>query len=140
MAKRLAKSIAGGAWTQVRVDGVIIALAQGASYSEDFNAQPLETLGHLGPIEYESFGYSCEITIRWLVAKDKVDFNRIVPKRRDIQEDGMLEDHLVEFIDTATDAVHNAFKGCVISRNGETIESNQFITGDLALLSIERII
>ena len=139
MAKKLATSIAGGAWTQVRVNGNPVALAQGASYSEDFAVQPLETLGHLGPIEYESFGYSCEVTLRWLVAKNKADFYAIVPFRSDIQKNGMLPDNLVEFVDLATNEVHSAFRGCVVSRNGENIESNQFVSGDLSMMSIERI-
>lgn len=139
MSKKLATSIAGGAWTQVRVNGEPVALAQGASYTEDFGVQPLETLNHLGPIEYESLGYSCEVTVRWLIAKDKADFDRLAPKRADIQKDGILPDNLIEFVDMATGAVHSAFRGCVVSRLGETIEANQFVTGDLTLLSIERI-
>lgn len=138
MAKKLGTSIAGGAWTQVRANGIPIALAQGASYTEDFGVQPIETLNHLGPIEYESLGYSCEVTIRWLMTKDKADFERLAPKRSDIQKDGILPDNLIEFVDTATGEIHSAFRGCVVSRVGETIEANQFVTGDLTLMSIER--
>lgn len=139
MAKKLSESIAGGAWTQLQVNGEIIGLAQGASYSEDFGVQPLETLNHLGPIEYESLGYSCEITIRFLITKSKVDFEKIIPKRADIQKQGYIEENRVDFINTASNAIHNSFRKAVVSRVGETIESNQFITGDITLMAVERI-
>lgn len=139
MAKRLATTIAGGAWTQVTIDGKPVALATQCSYSDDFNVRPLETLGHLGPHSYESFGYTCEITIRLLVAKDKLDFDAIAPKRADVQKDGFLQDHVVSFVNTATGAVHNSFRGVVVGRVGESIESNQFIASDISMYSVERI-
>jgi hypothetical protein len=140
MAKKLATSIAGGAWTQVRVNGSeIIGLAQRAAYNEDFGVQPIETLNFLGPREYESLGYTCEVTIGWLIAKNKDDFNKLAPHRADINKDGILPDNLIEFIDTATNEVHAKFRGCVVSRVSETIESNQFVAGDITLMSIERV-
>jgi len=139
MAKQLATSIAGGAWVEVQVDGVPILLAQGCSYSEDFNVQPLETLGFLGAREYESFGYTCEITLRWLIAKNKADYNRLVPKRSDIQKDGLLQDHVVTFVDISQQTVHTAFRGAVIARAGENIDANQFVAGDVTMFSVERI-
>jgi hypothetical protein len=139
MGKRLATTIAGGAWTQVTVDGAPIALAQGASYSDDFNVQPLEVLNHLGPISYESFGYTCEITIRLLVAKNKADFDSIAPLREDVQKAGFLEDHVVSFVNTATATVHNAFSGVVVGRVGENIEANQFVAGDITMYAVERL-
>lgn len=140
MAKKKSTTIAGGAWTQLRVNGEPIGLTQGASYSEDFGVQPLEVLNHLGPIEYESLGYSCEITVRWLISKDKADFNKVVPKREEIQKNGFIPENVIEFINTATNTVHNAFRKAVVSRVGETIESNQFISGDMTFMAVERIV
>jgi hypothetical protein len=138
MAEKLATSIAGGAWTQVRINGTVLGLAQGSSYNEDFAVQGLETLGHLGPREYNSFGYNCEVTVRWLVSKDKKEFDQFVPKRSDVQKDGLMPDNVLEFVDIATGAVHSSFSGAVLNRVSENIEANQFVAGDLSFLCVER--
>ena len=138
MAKKLATSIAGGAWVKVLINDVELGLAQGVSYSEDFGVQGLDALGHLGPIEYESFGYNCEVTIRWLVSKDKAEFDNFVPKRSDVQRDGIMPDNVLVFKDIATDKIHSQFEGAVLSRVSENIESNQFVAGDVAFMCVER--
>ena len=132
-------NMAGGAWVEIIAqketapdvygDEIKLALATGADYDEDFNVQPLEVLGHLGAKEYNSHGYSCSISVQMLIAKNKAQFNAIIPNRSDIQEDGQLPNWKVTFRSTTKDAtIYAQFKGVVIGSNGQQIQANQFVT------------
>lgn len=151
-------NIAGGAWTeivaakQISVDAatgdavydeanpVKLALAIGADYDEDFNVQPLETLGHLGPKEYNSFGYSCAINLSILVAKNKELFNTIVPNRKDIQENGQLPKWKFIFRSTTAEkTIYEQFVGVVVASYGSQVQTNQFISANMRLFAIERL-
>ena len=74
----MSANLAGGAWVKLiakklKVGGdptqigdytgeeLEFAFAQNANWTEDFNVQPLEVLGHLGPKELSSFGYSLSL-------------------------------------------------------------------------------
>ena len=126
-------NLGGGAWTKVTAsklsdggdpdnvsdytdDAFEFALATGCNFNEDFNIQPLEALGHLGPIEYNSFGYSCSINIDSLVAKDKVEFNKFIPDRASVQEDGHVPNWLITFKSTdKSSTIYAQFRGVVVS-------------------------
>jgi hypothetical protein len=139
MAKVKSQTIAGGAWVEVRIDGTPVGLASNVNFSEDFRVQPIEVLNTFGVFEYESFGYTCQLQMQWFIAKDKADFDRLIPKRSDIQADGLMPEHLLELIDTALGTVHQAFRGVVLATVGSQIQANQFITGDVSFFAKERI-
>lgn len=57
------KLIAGGAWVQIAVNGSVVGLVTQASYDEDWGVQPANVLNYHGPVDYDSQGYSCNITL-----------------------------------------------------------------------------
>lgn len=134
------RQIAGGAWVGIKIDGILVALAAGCSYNEDFQVQPANVINHLGPISYDSQGYSCNITIDLLVARDKQNILQVVPTRSDVARDGKMPENTVEFVDTADQKVLNSFSGVVLSTDASTIAPNTYVTANLAYLAMERIV
>jgi hypothetical protein len=145
-------NIAGGAWTKLvankynpvteKYDGddLELAYATGADYDEDFAVAGLETLGHLGPSEYNSHGYSCTINVSMLIAKNKAIFNQVVPNRADVQLDGHLPQWQLTFRSTTADGkIYAQFKGAVVASNGQQIQANQFISSNMRMMAIERV-
>jgi hypothetical protein len=135
MAKRV---IAGGAWVGVKVNGKLVAMASGASYNEDFQVQPANVINHLGPISYDSQGYSCTLTLDLLVARDKQEVLDLIPTRSQVKKDGKMPENIVEFVDTADNKVINAFEGVVLNTDSKSIQPNTYVTANLAFSSTER--
>jgi len=136
MAKRL---IAGGAWVAVKVNGDTVALASGCSYNEDFQVQPANVINHLGPVSYDSQGYTCNLTIDLLVARDKQEILALIPKRSQVKKDGKLPENTVEFLDTADDSVLESFSGVVLNSDSMTIQPNTYVTANLQFNAVERL-
>lgn len=151
-------NIAGGAWVelivakQIDVDNatgaaiyddaneIKLALALSYDYNETFNVQGLETLGHLGPKEYNSFGYGCSINLATIIAKNKEQFNKIIPNRKDIQENGQLPNwKLTVRSTTAEKTIFDQFTGVVVGGHGSQAQTNAYITANVQLLAIERL-
>jgi len=150
-------NLAGGAWVKLTASKLIdggdpekisdyaddkfdFALATGANYDEDFNVQPLEVLGHLGAVEYNSFGYTCSVNVDSLVAKDKLEFNKYIPNRADVQADGHLPNWLITFKSTDISAViYSQFRGVVVAGSGQNIATNQFVSMNVRMMAIERL-
>ena len=146
------KLIAGGAWIQVKVDidGELkaIGMANSASYDESFQVQGAQVIGHLGPLTYDSQGYSCSINLATFVPervqtlyKDggEITINDILPTRDQIQADGKGKqfDRLV-FVNKATNEVLNSFEEVIIDGNGAQINPNTYVTNNLRMLSVKR--
>lgn len=148
--------IAGGAWTRIVCrqlanggdprnpsdytgPSVEFSLASGASFSEDFNVQPLQTLGFLGPIEHNSFGYNCQLTVDTIVSKDKTSYDLLFPKRALVQRDGQLQAWLFQFQSTDdTPTIYDSFLGTVFASMGRQIQANAFVTQNTTWHSLER--
>jgi len=137
MAKR---QIAGGAWVGVKVNGELVALASGCGYNEDFQVQPANVINFLGPISYDSQGYSCTLTIDLLVARDKQEILQLIPTRSQVKRDGKMPENIIEFVDTADNKVLNAFVGSILSTNSANIQPNTYVTANLQFFSTERTI
>ena len=158
----MATQIAGGAWTKllatksngVDANGVAtypapdenadaILFATGADYEEDLGVTGLNSLGHLGPFEYNSQDYRCSINMNMLVTKDKVYFDKLIPNRADIQVDGSLPNWMLTFMSTVLTGgkktIYAQFKGCVVASNGQQIQSNAFITSNVRFMAMERV-
>lgn len=132
------RSIKGGAWVGVKVNGDLVALASGCSYNEDFQVQPANVINYLGPISYDSQGYSCTLTVDLLVARDKQEILDLIPTRAQVKRDGKMPENTVEFVDTADNTVVNAFKGVVLNSDSATIQPNTYVTANLQYSSAER--
>ena len=135
MAKRL---INGGSWVGVKVNGDLVALASGASYNEDFQVQPANVINHLGPISYDSQGYSCTLTIDLLIARDKQEVLDLIPKRSKVQRDGKMPENTVEFVDTSDNVVLESFSGVILNSDSMTVQPNTYVTGNLNFSAVQR--
>lgn len=137
MAKRM---IAGGAWVGIKVNGNLIALASGCSYNEDFQVQPANVINNLGPISYDSQGYTCTLTIDILVARDKQEILQLIPVRSQVKKDGKMPENTVEFIDTADSVIINSFAGVVLNTDSVNVQPNTYVTGNLQFSAVERMV
>lgn len=145
------KWIAGGAWVQIIADGRAIGLVQGASYDEDWGVTPANVLNHHGPMDYDSQGYSLQISIQTYIPEapnsgpfpdgGRITMADLIPTRSYVQSNGgkpgEIED--LQFVNTATGAIVNQFRRAMIASNGVQIAPNSYISGNLRLMSVERL-
>jgi hypothetical protein len=153
--------LGGGAWMLVaitRLDPttnppapgpeIELSICSEFSYDEDFHVNPAEVIGYLGPIAYDSQGYTCQITMSLYVKRPSSknltlpweDIARIFPIRDDILLDGALAENILRVYDIATGDILNEFIGCVLSTNGVQIRPNSYITRNARFFSVERTI
>lgn len=146
----MAKLVAGGAWIQVLIDGAPVGLASNASYDEDWVVNPCNVLNYHGPMDYDSQGYSCTITLGTFVperpglgpwpdggAESLIEY---LPTRREVQSnDGKPgEFGLLQFVNTATGQVINQFRKVMIASNGTQIAPNSYVTANIRFMAVER--
>lgn len=149
------KLIAGGAWVQVRVqqdDGkwYAVGLASGCGYDEDWSIQPANVLNHLGPISYDSQGYSCTLTINTFVPENagalsilpdggEITLDDLLPLRSTVQKDGKGKQFAgLAFINTATGASLREFQDVIVASNGEQVAPNSYVTANIRLNAVQR--
>ena len=146
------KDIAGGAWVKIYIKDEEdpnkkeeeFGLATKLSFNEDYNPQELDVLGHLGPMQYDSMGYRCEIEIGLFNPKDRGIIDTYVPSRAELQTSGKLKKYIIRVEQTggATgEAKKNLlkFRGVIFARHSWDISPNARIEGNLSLLAMERI-
>jgi hypothetical protein len=148
------KLIAGGSWIQVLIDSKAVGLATGASYDEDWSVNPANVLNYHGPIDYDSQGYSCTITLSTFIpevpnvagsptpdggAKALADF---LPIRSNVQSNGGKpgEFGTLQFVNTSTKATMNSFRKVMLASNGVQITPNSYVTANMRLMAVERTI
>ena len=142
--------IAGGAWVQVLIDGHPVGLATNASYDEDWAVNPANVLNFLGPVDYDSQGYSCTLTLGAYFperpgagpwpdggVKALIDF---LPTRSQVQSnDGKPGGFdLLQFVNVATGMLVNQFRKCMIASKGSQISPNAYVTANMRLMAVER--
>lgn len=146
------KMIAGGAWVviQIMIDGVLktLGIASGCSYNEDWNVQPANVIGHLGPISLDSQGYTCSIDLTAFVPEKKytlyadggeITIEDIIPYRDDVQADGKGRnfDQLL-FLNKATQKILKSFTGVMVASNGSQVSPNAYVSENIRFLAIKR--
>ncbi|HEB29230.1 MAG TPA: hypothetical protein ENI05_16010 [Porticoccus sp.] len=146
------KLIAGGAWTQVLINGEAVGLATGASFDEDWAVNPANVLNYHGPVDYDSQGYSCSVTLStffperpgsgpWPDGGVKA-LSDYLPKRSEVQSNdgkpGQFD--LLQFLNTATGEIVNQFRNVMIASNGVQITPNSYVTANIRLMAVERTI
>jgi len=144
------KMILGGNLVQVVVDGQNIGLATNASYDEDWAVNPANVLNYLGPIDYDSQGYSCTITLGTFVPEvpgggpwpdgGMKTLHDLLPTRRQVQANAGKPGGFdtLQFINTATGDVVNQFEKVMIASNGSQISPNAYVTANIRLMAVER--
>lgn len=147
-----AKMLAGGAWVQVLINGEAVGLATGASYDEDWAVNPANVLNYHGPIDYDSQGYSCTVTLSTFVPERPGEspwpdgggtaLAEYIPTRSQVQSnDGKPgEFDLLQFLNTATGQVINQFRKVMVASNGTQITPNSYLTANMRMMSVERTI
>ncbi len=149
MAQRL---IAGGAWCRIVIDGVVMGLVTGASYDEDWGVAPAKVLNHHGPVDYDSQDYTCRITLQAFVPEPSAvapfpdggskALQDMLPTRSQVQSNagkpGMFG--VLQFISTSSAKVLNQFENVMIASNGSQIAPNAFVTGNIQMLAVERVV
>jgi hypothetical protein len=151
------KLIAGGAWVRVKIldtDGKwkAIGLATGASYDEDWAIQPANVIGWLGPVSYDSQGYSCTITINSFVPEDPTNLtilpdggettiSQLLPTRDQVQVDGKGKQFDgMQFTNIATNQILNEFKDVILASNGQQVAPNSYVTANSRFNAVKRTI
>lgn len=145
------KIIAGGAWAQVVIDGSPVGMATNATYTEDWGVAPANVVGYLGPMDYDSQNYSCQITIGTFMPEvpgqtawpdgGAVALSDLLPNRAEVQSNGGKpgEFDLLQFLNKATGDVIAQFRKVMITNNGAQINPNTYITANVSMLAIERV-
>lgn len=147
-----AKMVAGGAWVQVLINGEPVGLASQASYDEDWAVNPVNVLNYHGPVDYDSQGYSCSISLGTFVperpdqgpwpdggVKALADF--LVTRSFVQSNDGKPgEFDLLQFVNTATGDILNQFRKVMLASNGTQISPNSYVTANMRFMAIERTI
>jgi len=145
------KIITGGAWAQLVIDGSPVGLATQATYTEDWGVAPANVLGYLGPMDYDSQNYSCQITIGSFLPEipgsgawpdgGSLALTDLLPSRSDVQSNGGKpgEFDLLQFINKATGGVMAQFRKVMITNNGQQINPNTYVTVNISMLAIERV-
>lgn len=144
------KLIAGGAWVQVLVNGSPVGLATNASFDEDWAVNPANVLNYHGPVDYDSQGYSCTLTLGTFFPERPgsgpwpdggvTALADLLPTRSQVQSnDGKPgEFDLVQFVNTATGELVNQFRRVMIASNGVQITPNAYVTANIRLMAVER--
>ncbi len=146
------KLVAGGAWVQVLINGDPVGLANQASYDEDWAINAVNVLNYHGPVDYDSQGYSCSITLGTFVP-EKPDLgpwpdggtkalHEFLPTRSEVQSnDGKPgEFDLLQFVNTATGEILNQFRKVMLASNGTQISPNSYVTANMRFMCVERTI
>jgi hypothetical protein len=148
------KLIAGGAWVKILADGQPIGLATGVSYDEDWAVNPANVIGFLGPIDYDSQGYSCSISMQAFIP-EKIAQNPggrtlpdgsittisdLIPTRTEIQNQGgkprQLDD--LSLVNVSNGEVLASFRNVMIASNGVQVTPNSYVTSNVRMLAVER--
>lgn len=148
------KLIAGGAWVQVKVlidsKWYAVGLASGCSYDEDWSIQPANVLNHLGPISYDSQGYSCTITLNTFVPESagalsilpdggEKTLDDLLPTRDQVQIDGKGKQFDgLKFVNTATQTDIRIFQDVIVASNGEQVAPNSYVTANIRMNAVKR--
>jgi len=150
-------TLGGGAWMLVVIQrnlpgesAIDLSICSEISYDEDFHVTPAEVIGFLGPITYDSQGYTCQLTMGLYVKRPSSfditlpwkDIARIFPIRSDILADGYLVENTITIVDIAATGGDplSEFVGCVLSTNGVQVRPNSYITRNARFYAVERTI
>ena len=144
------KMISGGSWVQVLIDSTPIGLCTNATYDEDWAVNPANVLNYHGPIDYDSQGYSCTITLGTFVPEvagsgpwpdgGVATLADYLPTRAEVQSNAGKPGgfDLLQFVNTATGEVVNEFRKVMIASNGSQISPNAYVTANIRLMAVER--
>ena len=145
-----AKMIAGGAWAIIMINGERVGLANQASYDEDWAVNPANVLGYHGPVDYDSQGYSCTVTLGTFVPERpnmgpwpdggvKALSEFLVTRSQVQANDGKPGEYdLMQFVNIATGEIIAQFRKVMLASNGVQISPNSYLTMNMRFMAVER--
>lgn len=134
----------------VLINSTPVGLATGASYEEDWQPVPANTLNYLGPIDWDSQGYQCAINLSTYIpevpgsgpwpdggVKALSDF---LPTRSQVQANNgtVNKFDLMQFVSTATGQIVNQFRSVLLASNGTQATPNTYLTANIRFLAVAR--
>lgn len=146
----MARLIAQGFEVQVLMNGTPVGLATNASYDEDWQPNPANVLNYLGPIDWDSQGYQCSITLGTYIPEPpgtgpwpdggQVALASYIPTRTQVQAaNGTVNKFaLLQFLSTSTGDILNQFSTVLLASNGTQISPNSYITMNVRFLAVQR--
>jgi hypothetical protein len=146
------KLLAGGAWVQVLINGEPVGLCTNASYDEDWAVNPANVLNYHGPVDYDSQGYSCSITMGTFVPEKpqmtpfpdggQKALHDYLPTRSQVQSNAGKPGgfDLLQFANTATGEILAQFRKVMIASNGIQISPNSYVTANMRMMAVERVV
>lgn len=144
------KMIAGGAWVAIWIDDEAVGLATQASYDEDWGVQGANVLNFHGPVDYDSQGYSCNITLGTFIPEipgtgpwpDQgiKSLSEFLVTRAQVQSNNGKpgEYATLKFVNTATGAIINQFRKVMLASNGVQVSPNSYVTANMRFMAVER--
>ena len=147
------KYIAGGGWVQVHINSEIVGLATNVTYDEDFGIQPANVLNFLGPIDYDSQGYTCNITIGTFVPEAPgtvpdsagqgttciFDITDIITRKTIQDSDGKPGEFTsLAFYSTSKGKNLATFERVILASNGIQVAPNSYVTANMRFMAIAR--
>lgn len=144
------KLIAGGAWVAIWIDDEAVGLATQASYDEDWGVQPANVLNYHGPVDYDSQGYSCNITLGTFIPEipgtgpwpdnGVKSLSEFLVTRQEVQSNNGKpgEYGTLKFVNTSTGAVINQFRKVMLASNGVQVSPNSYVTANMRFMAVER--
>ena len=147
-----AKIIAGGAWVQVLINSEPVGLATQAAYDEDWAVNPANVLGYHGPVDYDSQGYSCTVTLGTFIPERPgqgpwpdggvKSLSEFLVTRSQVQSnDGKPGEYdLLQFLNKATGEIVAQFRKVMLASNGVQISPNSYATANIRFMAVERTI
>jgi hypothetical protein len=147
------KLVANGAYAQLRlkVAGSMraIAMVSNVNFDESYQIQPLNVIGHLGPISYDSQGYSCSVSIGTFIPEKnltvyadggEITIRDILPTRSEVQINGKgAEFELLDIVNKATGQIIAAFSTVILDSNGGQVNPNAYMSSNLRFLAVEKL-
>jgi hypothetical protein len=111
---------------------------------------PANVLNYHGPVDYDSQGYSCNITLGTFIPERPgmgpwpdggvTSLSDYLVTRSEVQSnDGKPgEFDLMQFVNTATGDVINQFRKVMLASNGTQISPNSYVTANMRFMCVER--
>ena len=135
-------------------DRSVVGLVTNCSYTEDLSVVPANVIGFLGSIANDVQNYSCMVTIGSFVPLDpraedpegyldggNTNIQKVLKTRSQIALTGKgTAFSQVDFVDLSAGVVYNSFSQGVVTNNGTNIAPATYVTSNIQMMFIERIL
>ena len=143
--------VTGGPWLQLVADGEKVALVTNVNSDIDHGLQPINVIGHRGPVGYDQLGYTCSITIGAFVAHLNAQRtfpdggSRAVADFLPLKEDTDRADQqfvldVLQCLNLKTGRVVQQWRQVSLASEGNQFQPNSFLALNARLMALEQTI